>query len=68
MDVRSEYETGKLLFKWDPQNNIVSISCKDTIYDVKLIHFPDHGTYKVVGKHRKSSARDAPRELSSKEG
>lgn len=68
MDVRSEYETGKLLFKWDPQTDIISISCKDTIYDVKLIHSSNRNMYKVVGKHRKPSARDAPRESSSKEG
>lgn len=61
MDVRSENETGKLLFKWDPESNIVSVSCRDAIYDVKLIRAPDKSTYHIVGKRYKKDARGTPR-------
>ena len=59
MDIRSENETGKLLFKWDPDTNIVSISCRDAIYDVKLIRSPNNSSYRVVNKHSKQPARDS---------
>lgn len=35
MDIRSENETGKLLFKWDPDTDIISVACKDAVYDVQ---------------------------------
>jgi hypothetical protein len=62
MDIRSENEKGKLLFKWDPDTNIVSISCRDAIYDVKLIRSPNNSSYRVVNKYSKQSARDSPGE------
>lgn len=61
MDVRSENETGKLLFKWDPETDVVSISCRDAIYDVKLIRTPDKSTYHIVGKRYKKNVCVAPR-------
>jgi hypothetical protein len=60
MDVRSENETGKLLFKWDPETDVVSISCRDAIYDVKLIRTPDKSTYHIVGKRYKKDMRGYP--------
>lgn len=63
MDIRSENETGKLLFKWDPDENIVSISCKDVVYDVKLIRTSINSAYRVIGKRRKKSSHDPPDEL-----
>lgn len=56
MDVRSENETGKLLFKWDPETDIVSVSCRDAIYDVKLIRASGNSSYRIVGKHYKQGA------------
>lgn len=60
MDIRSENETGKLLFKWDPDTNVVSISCRDAIYDVKLIRTPNNNSYRILNKRSKQSARDSP--------
>ena len=65
MDIRSENKTGKLLFKWDPEKNIVSIVCKDTVYDVKLIHALEGCTYCVVGKHYKKEPRASPKDAIS---
>lgn len=56
MDVRSENETGKLLFKWDPDTDIISVACKDTVYDVRLIRSLEKNTYRVIGKHSKKNA------------
>ena len=56
MDIRSENETGKLLFKWDPDTDIVSVACKDAVYDVRLIRSLDKNTYRVIGKHSKKNA------------
>ena len=64
MDVRSENETGKLLFKWDPKTDIVSISCKDTVYDIKLIRASENSSYRVVGKRYKKVSRASPRVMS----
>ena len=36
IEIRSEQDTGKLLFKWDPQTNVVSIVNKDKLYSVAL--------------------------------
>ena len=60
MDVRSENETGKLLFKWYPKTDIVSISCKDTVYDIKLIRASENSSYRVVGKRYKKAPRASP--------
>ena len=56
MDIRSENETGKLLFKWNPDTDVVSVSCRDAIYDVKLIRSLDKSTYRVIGKRYKQKA------------
>ena len=61
MDVRSENETGKLLFKWDPDTDIISVACKDAVYDVRLIRSLEKKTYRVIGKRSKKNApRDSP--------
>ena len=59
MDIRSENKTGKLLFKWDPDTDIVSISCRDAVYDVKLIRRLEGSTYCVVRKRYKKASRDS---------
>ena len=56
MDIRSENETGKLLFKWDPDTDIVSIACRGDVYDVKLIRSLDKNTFRVIGKRCKQQA------------
>lgn len=53
MDVRTDYETGKLLFQWDPQNNIISIVHKDMMYKIQLLRNSDSHTYKIVDKRNK---------------
>ena len=61
MDIRSENETGKLLFKWDPDTDVVSVSCRDAIYDVKLIRSLDKNTFRVIGKrYKQKSPRASP--------
>ena len=62
MDIRSDKERGKLLFKWDPNTDIVSISCRDVIYDVKLIRTLNNSSYCVIGKRDKKSPRASPSE------
>lgn len=59
MDIRSENETGRLLFKWNPDTDVVSVSCRDAIYDVKLIRSLDKSTYRVIGKRYKQKAPHA---------
>lgn len=61
MDVRSENEMGKLLFKWNPETDVVSISCRDAIYDVKLIRASDKSTYRIIGKRCKKDVGVVPR-------
>ena len=53
MDRRTDEKTGKRLFRWEPKSNIVSVACKNTVYDVKLRHEQAEGAYEVIGKHEK---------------
>ena len=52
-EIRSEPPNGKLLFKWDPQKNIVDIVLKNTIYSVKLNNQTSNGEYKIINKRSK---------------
>ena len=66
MDIRSENETGKLLFKWDPDTDIISVACKDAVYDVRLIRSLEKKTYRVIGKRSKKNApRASPEYIQS---
>ena len=68
MDIRSENETGKLLFKWDPDTDIVSIACRGDVYDVKLIRSLDKNTFRVIGKLcKKNSPRASPEDDAAKD-
>ena len=53
MEVRSEYTNGKLLFEWNPKENIVSIVHKDMLYRVKLIQQTEDSKYCVLEKNKK---------------
>ena len=55
VDVRTDYESGKLLFQWNPSNDVVSIAYKDTVYDIKLLHEQKGYAYEVIGKRKKPS-------------
>ena len=65
MDIRSENETGKLLFKWDPDTDIISVACKDAVYDVRLIRSLEKKTYRVIGKRSKKNAPRASLEYNA---
>ena len=58
MDIRTEYNSGKLLFRWEPTSNVVSIACKDTVYDVKLLHEQKGDTYEVIRKREKPKSKE----------
>ena len=53
MDVRTEQEGGKLLFQWDPQENIISIAKKNMIYDIKLSTIGE-GYYEIIHKSNRT--------------
>lgn len=53
VEVRSEEQKGKLLFKWDPQSNVVDIVLKDTVYSVKLGQDESGSGYKIIDKKQK---------------
>ncbi|MBQ8331867.1 MAG: hypothetical protein IJX94_05150 [Clostridia bacterium] len=53
IEVRSEYDKGKLLFKWDPERNLVSVVSKDTLYCVELGRDERKGNYRIVEKTAK---------------
>lgn len=55
MEVRSEYTNGKLLFEWNPKENIVSIVHKDMLYRVKLIQQTEDSKYCVLEKKQKKN-------------
>ena len=57
MDIRTEYDSGKLLFRWEPTNNVISIACKDKVYDVKLLHEQKGDTYEVIRKQEKPKVK-----------
>ena len=54
MDIRTDFNGGKLLFRWEPIENVISISCRDAIYDVRLIRAPTQNTYQIIRKHEKN--------------
>lgn len=54
MEIRTNQGTGRLLFKWDPDHNVISIVCKNKLYDVQLS--TQHERYEV------KEIRDPPRE------
>ena len=58
MEVRTEYDSGKLLFQWDPSNDVVSITCKDMVYDIKLLHKQKGYAYEVISKRKKPVIRE----------
>ncbi len=53
IEVRSEYERGKLLFKWDPQSNIISVVYRDTLYNVRLSTEKLKCKYEIIDKKPK---------------
>ena len=57
MDVRTEQDGGKLLFQWDPHENIISIVRKNMIYDIKLSPIGD-GYYEII--HRSNRTDKLP--------
>ena len=59
MDVRTEYDSGKLLFQWNPQSNVISIVRKDVVYDVRLL-FADNGGYEIIRRTNKKKCRAPP--------
>lgn len=65
MDIRTENVTGKLLFKWDPDTDIISVAGKDAVYDVRLIRSLEKKTYRVIGKHSKKNAPHASPEYNT---
>lgn len=52
MDVRTD-DTGKLLFRWDEENDLIYIVHKGTLYKIQLMRNTDHHTYKIVDKWNK---------------
>lgn len=52
IEVRSEYTSGKLLFKWDEQNGVVNLVVKDTVYSVQL-NAPTEKHYEILKREPK---------------
>ena len=50
IEIRSEEQKGKLLFKWDPQSNVVDIVLRDTLYSIKLAQSENGGGYEIIDK------------------
>ena len=50
IEIRSEEQKGKLLFKWDPQSNVVDIVLRDTLYSVKLNGEGGDIGYEIIDK------------------
>ena len=59
MDVRTENGKGKLLFRWEPKNNIVSIVCKNMVYEIQLLQNKEGGTYAIIEMHDKHVAKNS---------
>ena len=55
IEVRSEYQKGKLLFKWDPEQNIIYLVLKDMLYAVQLEGEEPGGEYRILKKQIKPS-------------
>lgn len=53
MDVRTEQGKGKLLFRWEPIKNVISIVCQNTVYDIRLLRNEEGGSYEVIDVHDK---------------
>lgn len=53
IEIRSEPQKGKLLFKWDPQSNVIDIVLKDTLYSIKLAQSENGGGYEIIDKRIK---------------
>ena len=59
MDVRTKYDSGKLLFQWNPESNVIRIIRKDTVYDIRLL-LTEEGGYEIIGCSQKTSLRAPP--------
>lgn len=55
LEVRSDDESGKLLFSWNPDDNTVDIVKKDTLYRVKLVKQRTGGAYRILEKRPKQT-------------
>lgn len=59
MDVRTRYDSGKLLFQWNPESNVIRIIRKDTVYDIRLL-LTEEGGYEIIGCSQKTPPRAPP--------
>lgn len=48
MEIRTEGSSGKLLFKWDPDENAVYIVHRKYLYKILLIKSGDTGAYRII--------------------
>ena len=55
LKIRSEYENGKFLFEWDPEEDTIDIVQKGTFYRVQLLRKESGGTYRIVNKLPKTT-------------
>lgn len=53
MEIRTDGERGKLLFKWEPRENTVYIVNRDLLYEVRLIREGECGSYRIVRCEKK---------------
>jgi len=62
MDVRSNGNTGKLLFEWNPERNIVDIVKCGTLYKIRLSNNSSQ-PYKILSKkpYKSSGGKETPR-------
>ena len=54
MEVRSDNTSGKLLFEWNPTDNVISIIRKDMFYRIELIRQGECSKYRVIEKRTKN--------------
>lgn len=54
MKVRTNYDSGKLLFDWNPDENTIGIVQKDMFYRVQLLPKSGQGEYRIVEKRPKN--------------
>ena len=59
MDVRTKYDSGKLLFQWNPESNVIRIVRKDTVYDIRLSS-TENGGYEIIRCSEKTTSRAPP--------
>jgi len=53
MEVRSDYDTGKFLFEWNPEDDTITLILKGTVYRVKLVKTGKNSTYHILDKRPK---------------